>query len=129
MVFNNPELRQKLNGLVHPAILERQSEFLARAAAEDPHAIAIVEAALMVEAGTYKKYDKLILVVCSPEVQRQRLQQRSNLTPEQIEARIASQMPAEEKTRFADFVIENSGDVGKTRQQVEEVLRKLRALA
>lgn len=129
MVFNNHELRQKLNSLVHPAILKGQDEFLARAAAEDPHAIAIVEAALMVEAGTYKNYDKLILVVCSPEVQRQRLQERSSLTAEQIEARIASQMPSEAKKRFADFIIDNSGDIGKTRQQVDEVFRQLRALA
>lgn len=129
MVFNNPELRQKLNSLVHPAIKERQSEFLARVAAEDPHAIGIVEAALIIEAGTYKNYDKVIVVTCPPEVQRQRLQERSNLTPEQIESRIASQMSMEEKVRFADFVIDNSGDIGRTRRQVREIYGKLRAMA
>ena len=51
------------------------------------------------------------------------------MTPQQIETRIASQMPLEEKIKVADFVIDNSGDIGKTRQQVEEVYRQLRAIA
>jgi dephospho-CoA kinase len=129
MVFNNPELRQKLNGLVHPAIKQCQEDFLAQAGAEDPHAIGIVEAALIIEAGNYKNYDKMIVVTCPPNVQRRRLQERSGLTPEQIETRIASQMPIEEKVRYADFVIDNAGDIGTLRQQVEMVYRQLRAMA
>ena len=73
LVFENTELRQKLNSIVHPAINQRQSEFLAQAAAEDSHAIGIVEAALIVEVGTYKNYDKVIVVTCSPKIQRERL--------------------------------------------------------
>jgi dephospho-CoA kinase len=129
IVFENQELREKLNSLVHPAIIRRQAEFLAQVAAESPHAIGIVEAALMIEAGTYKNYDKLIVVVSSTDTQRRRLRERSGLTPEQIDSRIASQMPMEDKTRFADFVIDNSGDMTATRQQVEAVHRELRALA
>jgi len=129
LVFENTELRQKLNSIVHPAINQRQSEFLAQAAAEDSHAIGIVEAALIVEVGTYKNYDKVIVVTCSPKIQRERLRERSGLTPQQIETRIASQMPLEEKIKVADFVIDNSGDIGKTRQQVDEVYRQLRAIA
>ena len=129
IVFNNPELRQKLNDLVHPAIKNRQAEFLASVEAEDPRAIGIVEAALIIEVGNHKNYDKVVLVSCSPEMQRQRLRERSSLTSEQIEARIASQMPMEEKIKFADYVIDNSGDRGSTRQQVQEVHRQLRALA
>jgi dephospho-CoA kinase len=129
IVFENQELREKLNSLVHPAIIRRQAEFLAEVAEENPRAIGIVEAALMIEAGTYKNYDKLIVVVCSPETQRRRLRERSGLTPEQIDSRISSQMSMEEKTRFADFVIDNSGEIIATRQQVEAVHRELRALA
>lgn len=129
LVFNKPELRQQLNDLVHPAIKQRQADWLARLNAEDSHAIGIVEAALMIEVGTYKEYDKLIVVKCSPDVQRKRLRERSGLSPQQIESRIASQMPMEEKIKVADFVIDNSGDPGTTRQQVQEVYRQLRALA
>jgi dephospho-CoA kinase len=129
LVFQNPDQRQKLNSIVHPAIKERQNEFLSQAAAQDARAIGIVEAALIVEVGTYRDYDKLIVVTCSPKVQRERLRERSGLTPEQIESRIASQMPMEEKMKVADFVIDNSGDIVSTRQQVEEVYRQLRAIA
>ena len=129
IVFKNSELRQKLNSLVHPAINQRQAEFLSQASVGDSHAIGIVEAALIVEAGTYKNYDKVIVVTCSPEAQRKRLRERSGLTSAQIESRIASQMPLEEKVKFADFVIDNSGDIGWTRQQVDKVYRQLRAIA
>jgi dephospho-CoA kinase len=129
LVFESAALRERLNGIVHPAIKARQSEFLANVAAEDSHAVAIVEAALIVEVGTYKNYDKVIVVTCPPTIQRQRLRERSGLTPEQIETRIASQMPMEEKVKVADFVIDNSGDIASTRQQVEEVYRQLRAIA
>lgn len=129
LVFKDPALRQKLNELVHPAIRRRQAEFLDSVAAGDPGGIGIVEAALIIEVGNHKHYDKIVLVTCSLEVQRQRLRERSALTDEQIEARIASQMPLEEKLKFADFVIDNSNDLGSTRQQVQDVYRRLRALA
>ena len=83
----------------------------------------------MVEAGTYSDYDKLIVVTCSPEAQRERLRARSRLTTEQIEARIASQMPMEDKVRVADFVVDNSGEIEDTTRQVENVFHKLRELA
>jgi dephospho-CoA kinase len=129
LVFNNPELRQKLNNIVHPAIKQRQSDWLARLHAADSHTIGIVEAALMIEVGTYKEYDKIIVVKCSPEMQRKRLRERSGLTSAQIESRMASQMPLEEKIKVADFVIDNSADPGTTRQQVQEIYRLLRPLA
>src|SRR4030095_6829382 len=81
IVFKKPDHRQKLNSLVHPAIKERQSEFLERVRTLDPHGIGIIEAALMVEAGTRADYDKLIVVTCSPAMQRERLRERSGLTP------------------------------------------------
>jgi dephospho-CoA kinase len=129
LVFKNPELRQQLNSLVHPAINQRQADWLAKIAAEDPHSIGIVEAALIIEVGNHKNYDKIIVVKCAPDVQRKRLRERSGLTPQQIESRIASQMPLEEKLKVADFVIDNSADPGTTRQQVQEVYRQLRPLA
>jgi len=129
LVFKSPELRQQLNDLVHPAINQRQADWLARIAGEDPHSIGIVEAALIIEVGTYKNYDKIIVVKCAPDVQRKRLRDRTGLTPQQIESRIASQMPLEEKLKVADFVIDNSDDPGTTRQQVQEVYRQLRPLA
>ena len=98
-------------------------------AAKDPNGIGIVDAALMIEVGTYKNYDKVVVVTCTPDIQKQRLRARSGLSEEQIEARIRSQMPLEEKVKYADFVIENSGDLANARGQVVEVTSKLRELA
>jgi len=126
IVFKDPQARAKLNSLVHPAITQRQQEWLNDMKAQDPHGIAIVDAALMIEVGTYKNYDKVIVVTCSPEIQRERLRARSALSEEKIESRIRSQMPNEEKIKYADFVIDNSGSVESTRVQVETVYQQLR---
>src|SRR5262249_52043075 len=97
IVFGDAEARCRLNSIVHPAVVKRHQEWLTQVEAEDPQAIAIVDAALMIEAGTYRNYDKVIVVTCSPEIQRQRLRARSTLTEAEIESRIGAQMPMEEK--------------------------------
>ena len=129
IVFNDPNARKTLNSLVHPAVFQRQQEWLGQVQAQDPDGIAIVDAALMIEAGRYKNYDRIIVVTCSPEVQRQRLKSRSTLSDEDIEARIRAQMPMQEKVKYADFVIDNSGTIAETQKQVEDVYAKLRAEA
>jgi len=128
MVFKDPQARARLNSLVHPAIILRQQDWLKEMEAQDPHGIAIVDAALMIEVGTYKNYDKVIVVTSSSEIQRERLRARSALSEEQIESRIRSQMPTEEKIKYADFVIDNSGSIESTRAQVERVYEQLRAV-
>jgi len=129
IVFNDSAARAKLNSLVHPAIIHRQQEFLNKIARTDPKGIGIVSAALMVEIGTYKNYDKVIVLSCPPDMQRMRLKTRSGLSDEQIQARLAAQMPVEEKLKHADFVIDTSTDLAATRRQVEMVNSKLRELA
>jgi len=129
IVFSDPQARTKLNGIVHPAVVQRQRDWLNEMEAKDPDGIGIVDAALMIEVGTYRNYDKVIVVTCTPDVQKQRLRARSRLSEEQIEARIRSQMPLEEKVKYADFVIENSADLGNARRQVAEVTSRLRELA
>jgi len=129
VVFNNPQARERLNSIVHPAVIQRQQDWLDELASREPDAVGIVDAALMVEVGTYRNYDKLIVVVCDPDVQRRRLRHRSGLSDEQVEARIRSQMPMEEKAKYADYVIDSSGSLEDTRRQVEAVFRELKILA
>ena len=124
IVFSDPPKREKLNSLVHPAVKKRQDAFLENVRREDSDAIAIVDAALMVETGSYKRYDRLVVVTCRPEQQRNRLEGRSGLTPESIEARIESQMPLVEKAEHADFVVDNSGSLEETRWRVEEIYKE-----
>src|SRR5262249_1075347 len=125
IVFNDARARELLNSLVHPAVIQYQKDWLNALGAREPDAIGIVEAALMIEVGTYKNYDKLIVVSCSLEEQRRRLRERSGLAEVQIEARIAAQMPIEEKIKFADYVVDNSGTLEDTRQQVAVIYPRL----
>ena len=126
IVFEDPQVREKLNSLVHPATIQYQQDWLLELEGSDPQGIGIVEAALMIEVGTYRNYDKLIVAACPPELQKQRLRSRSGLSGEQIDARIRAQMPMEEKVKYADYVIDTSGDLAATRSQVVEVNSKLR---
>ena len=125
----DPEARLKLNRLVHPAVIQRQQEWLNEMQQKDPDGVAIVDAALMIEVGTYKNYDKVIVVTCSPEIQKRRLLERSALKEDEVDARIRSQMPMSEKVKCADFVIDNSGDLADTRRQVTEINARLRESA
>jgi dephospho-CoA kinase len=129
IVFKDSTARAKLNILVHPAIIRRQQEFLDSVARTDPNGIGLVSAALMVEIGTYKNYDKLIVVSCPSDMQRGRLKARAALTDDQIDGRLAAQMPPEEKVKYADYVVDTSGDLAETRRQVREINSKLRELS
>ena len=129
LVFANDELRQQLNSILHPYIISRQDEILNAWEAEDPHGIGVIDAALMIESGGYKRFDKLIVVHCDPEAQLQRVMKRNNLTRAEAELRIRAQLSQAEKMKFADYLIDTSGDFAATRRQTEEVFQALRALA
>jgi dephospho-CoA kinase len=108
LVFADESQRQRLNSILHPFIIARQDEILKEWEAKDPRGIGIVDAALMIESGGYKRFDKLIVVHCRPEVQLERLMLRDKLSRAEAQRRIASQMPQEEKQRYADFLIDTS---------------------
>ncbi|HEY0544695.1 MAG TPA: dephospho-CoA kinase [Pyrinomonadaceae bacterium] len=129
IIFADEKQRQLLNAILHPFIIAAQDEQLREWEAVDPDGIGVVDAALMIESGGYLRFDKLIVVHCRPEVQLARLMARNNLTREEAEQRVRAQMPQEEKMRYADFLIDNSGDVAETRKQTEEVYQALRALS
>jgi dephospho-CoA kinase len=111
---------------LHPYIIARQDELLREWEAVDPDGIAVVDAALMIESGGYKRFDKLIVVHCRPEVQLQRLMLRNGLSREEAEKRISAQLSQEEKKKFADYLIDTSEGFADTRRQTEEVYAALR---
>lgn len=128
IVFADEAKRLRLNRILHPIIIARQDEILRQWEAENPNGIAIVDAALMIESGSYKRFDKLIVVHCRPEVQLERLMQRNNLTPAEAQRRIDSQMPQEEKQRYADYLIDTSDGFEPTRTRTIEVFQALSEL-
>jgi dephospho-CoA kinase len=128
IVFANPAERETLNSIVHPRVYETQAKWLAEVAARNPRAIAVVDAALMIETGSYRRFDKLVVVWCDPALQLERLMARNHLSREDAAARIAAQMPSAEKLRFADFSIDTSVGFEDTRRQVESLYAELRRL-
>jgi dephospho-CoA kinase len=131
IVFADPEKLSRLNAIVHPPVLAEQSRQLAAIEKSDPYAIAVVEAALLIEAGFDKLLEYLVVTWCTPEQQLARLTQPGTgrgPTIEQARQRIAAQMPVEEKRRRADAVIDCSGTLEHTRAQVIELFAKLKGM-
>ena len=124
---------QELNRIVHPAVLRSQEEWMEEAGRQDPHAVAIVEAALIIEAGAAKRFDRLIVVTCSDEQRIARFAARHKVdldaARKEVERRMAAQLPEAEKIKAADYVIDNSGSLDHTREQVKNVWEKLRGEA
>lgn len=127
-VFADEAKRQLLNSIVHPLVHEAQSEWLMMRESENPHGIAVVDAALMIESGGYERFHKLIVVFCEPALQLDRLILRNNLTETEALKRINSQMPQEEKKRYADFLIDTSNGFQDTRRQTIEIYERLKLL-
>ena len=128
IVFADAERRKRLNEIVHPRVIEEQNRLLGGAERADPDGIAVVDAALMIESGGYKRFDKLIVVYCDRETQINRLIGRNQITREDAERRVAAQMSSEEKRRYADYEINTAGTMEETRRRVTEVYNELRRL-
>jgi len=124
-----PSRIQELNQIVHPVVVRRQDEWMEEVGRRHPHAIAIVEAALILEAGAAKQFDRLVVVTCRPEQRIERWAQRVKVDLEtarrEVTRRMAAQLPDEEKIKAADYVIDNSGSLDATRKKAEEVYRQL----
>ena len=125
LVFGNEVLRKDLNSILHPRIIERQDEILKEWEQKDPDGVSIVDAALMIESGGYKRFDKLVVVHCRSEVQLERLMLRNGLSREEAQQRIDSQMPQEEKQKFADYLIDTSDGFDPARRRTQQVYDQL----
>ena len=128
IVFSNEKKRQLLNSILHPFIIAAQDDQLRLWQDETPGGIAVIDAALMIESGGYRRFDKLIVVHCRPETQLDRLVLRDGLSPDEAVSRIAAQMSQEEKIKYADFLIDTSEGFASTREQTEAIFRRLKEL-
>src|SRR5262245_12661170 len=129
LVFPSGRVRE-LNAIVHPAVVRHQDDWMAEIEGGDPQAIAVVEAALILEAGVQGHFDKIVVVTCPLEKRVERFAKRFKLGKEnaraEVERRLAAQMPDHEKLKFADYVIDNSGTMARLEKQVDEVFSELR---
>lgn len=120
---------EELNQIVHPVVIRRQEEWIAEVGRRDPHAIAMVEAALILEAKMEKGFDRLVVVACRPEQRIERWAQRLKVDLErarrEVTRRMAAQLSDEEKIKAADYVIDNSGSLDETERQVKKIYSEL----
>lgn len=125
IVFADASKRARLNQILHPRILDVIRKWFAALDRPGGPELAVVEAALIFEAGFHKELDRTIVCWSRPEQQIERLQERG-LAQEDARLRIAAQMPADEKRRMGDEVIDCSGSIEETERQVAQVFEKLK---
>ena len=121
LVFRDAGLRDDLNAIVHPRVRAEADRRIAERARLGLSPVAVMDAALLVESGSYREFDRLLVVDCPREIQLRRLQERDDMTYEQAAARLDAQAPAEEKTRVAHFVIDTSAPLEQTRREIERI--------
>ena len=130
---NSASRIHELNRIVHPAVIRSQDEWMHALGRQNPKAIAIVEAALILEAGAADHFDRMIVVTCNEEQRAIRFAARQKIDVEaarkEVARRMAAQLPDAEKIKAADFVIDNSGALDRTREQVGQMWEKLRSEA
>jgi len=126
-VFGYPERLERLNQIVHPHVIRKEEELLAEFAAREPRGVAVVEAAILIETGGYKRFNKIILVTCAEEQQIERAMRRG-AAREDVIARLNRQLPLAEKRKYADFVIDTSGAKEHTLEQTRAVYEALRRI-
>lgn len=125
IVFADEAKRNLLTSIVHPLVIDKQNAWLDR----QTGAIAFVDAALMIESGGYRRFDKIVVVWCEADIQLRRLMARDALDESTAKQRIAAQMPQDEKKRHADHLIDTSNGFKDTRRQVEALVNELRSSA
>ena len=129
LIFSNSRQRNRLNRILHPRIKEEIGRRLKDIQQKDPDAIVVIDIPLLIETGGHRETDKVIVVVCTEAQQIERLRKRNQLSKEQAQAMLSSQMPLEEKTTLADYVICSEGSLEETRQKARNVFQELKRTA
>ena len=128
LVFGDDRRLVTLNSFVHPAVFRLEEELLQAIKRDEPAAIAVVEAAILIETGRHRLFDRIIVTTCCVELQIARGMKRDGLTREQVLERLSKQLPADEKKRFADCVIDTEGTKEETAMRVAQVFSELRRI-
>jgi dephospho-CoA kinase len=128
VVFARPELLAKLSAIVHPLVRRKATQLTEEFAEREPGGICIYEAAILIETGSFRDFDRLIVASCTQDQQIARAVLRDRLTAEEALSRIHRQMPLEEKVKYADYVIDTSGTKEHTLEQTRTVYASLRRL-
>jgi len=129
IVFNNSDKKKALEAILHPRVVEEERVLYADIVKNDPGALVIIDAALLIESENYRKVDKVIVIACDEETQLRRIMTKNMFSQEDAERRLQQQMPLEEKIKFADYVIHNDSDLTELKKRVEALFHQLKQLA
>jgi dephospho-CoA kinase len=126
--FGDPQRLAMLSHLVHPPVVRREESLIAEFAAAHPHGIAVVEAAILIENGSYTRFDRIVLVTCDEEQQVERAMRRPGAREADVRDRLRRQAPLDQKRKYAHFVIDTSGEKRDTLRQTRVVFDALRRI-
>ena len=129
VIFNDPDKKKILENILHPKVFAFEKEKYKNICKNNPNALVIIDAALLIESGNYKNMDKVVVISTDENKQIERILARGGLHKDEIVSRINNQMPSHEKKRYADFILDNSADKFQLRNQVEGLYAKLNVLA
>ena len=126
IVFSDREKREKLNSIIHPQVIKEENRLIEEYLRSGAVGIVIVDAALIIETGSHRRFDKIVVVYTDEKTQLDRLIKRNGLSPEEAKRRIEAQLPLKEKLRYADYKISTSGSLQDTVREAEEVFQHLK---
>ena len=128
IVFKDPEKKKALESILHPRVIEEEQVLYNEILKEDPEALVIIDAALLIESENYRKVDKVIVIACDEETQLRRIMSKDVFSREDAQRRLQQQMPLEEKVKFADFVLQNDSGLSELKKKVEALFHQLQQL-
>ena len=126
IVFNDESKRKKLEDIIHPRVIVEERRLYEKYRQKNSRVLAVIDAALLIESGNYKNVDKVIVVQCGKEEQIRRVMERDGTARSEVENRLNSQMPLEEKVVFGDYILRNDDTRESLKSQVGELYRNLR---
>ena len=125
VIFYDPKKKNDLENILHPRVFEFENLEYKNISQKHPKALVMIDAALLIESGNYKKMDKVIVVKANKKTQIERVLTQSGWAHDEVVARINNQMPINEKIKYADFVLDNSLDKASLRKKVKDLHIKL----
>ena len=126
IVFNDESKRKKLEDIIHPRVIVEERRLYEKYRQKNSRVLAVIDAALLIESGNYKNVDKVVVVQCGKEEQIRRVMERDGTARSEVENRLHSQMPLEEKVVFGDYILRNDDTRESLKSQVGELYRNLR---
>jgi len=129
IVFNDPEKKKALEVILHPRVMAEEQAIYKNILKDHPGALVLIDAALLIESGNYRKVHKVIVIACDEETQLQRIMAKNVFSREDAQRRLQQQMPLKEKINFADYVIRNDSGLSELKEKVETLFHQLKQLA